>query len=257
MKVLFIGGTGIISTACTALAIERGYDLFLLNRGQKKADIPASVKSIHADIRNLDQTRAALRGQTFDVVVNWIAFTQEHVETDIDLFSKKTGQYVFISSASAYQKPVSHYLITESTPLANPFWEYSRNKIACEDRLMREYRENNFPAMIVRPSHTYGETIIPHGVGSWLHPWTIADRMLKNQPILVHGDGFCERFRWIARQPANDRACVSYHQRRSLKLEPNHARNRHITGCRAEAGSCFERRNHPTSAGGIGLIDRR
>ena len=170
-------------------ALERGVELFLLNRGKQTANIPTGAKSIRADIRNLDQTRAALRGHTFDVVVNWVAFTQEHVETDIELFSKKIGQYIFISSASAYQKPVSHYLITESTPLANPFWEYSRNKIACEDRLMCEYREKNFPTVIVRPSHTFGETIIPHGIGSWQHSWTIADRMLKNQPILVHGDG--------------------------------------------------------------------
>jgi nucleoside-diphosphate-sugar epimerase len=189
MKVLFIGGTGIISTACTALAIERGIELYHLNRGQKQADIPRSVKNIRADVRDLAATKSALREHKFDAVVDWIAFTKQHVEASIELFAGKTGQYIFISSASAYQKPPSHYLITESTPLANPYWEYSRNKIECEERLMREYREKSFPMTIVRPSHTFGETIIPHGVGSWQNSWTIADRMLKKKPIIVHGDG--------------------------------------------------------------------
>jgi nucleoside-diphosphate-sugar epimerase len=189
MKVLFIGGTGIISTACTALAIERGIELYHLNRGQKQADIPRSVKNIRADVRDLAATKSALREHKFDAVVDWIAFTKQHVEASIELFAGKTGQYIFISSASAYQKPPTHYLITESTPLANPYWEYSRNKIECEERLMREYREKSFPMTIVRPSHTFGETIIPHGVGSWQNSWTIADRMLKKKLIIVHGDG--------------------------------------------------------------------
>ncbi|HMB95944.1 MAG TPA: SDR family oxidoreductase, partial [Tepidisphaeraceae bacterium] len=187
MKVLFIGGTGIISSACTALAIERGIDLYLLNRGKREA--VKGARTLHADIRDADRTQAVLRDQNFDVVVDWIAFTNEHVEADIRLFSGRAGQYIFISSASVYQKPVSHYLITESTPLANPFWDYARNKIECEERLMREYREKGFPITIIRPSLTYGQTMIPHACGSWHHPWTTADRMLKGKPILVHGDG--------------------------------------------------------------------
>jgi nucleoside-diphosphate-sugar epimerase len=189
MKVLFIGGTGIISTACTALAIERGIELYHLNRGQKQADIPRGVKTIRADVRDVAATKSALREHKFDAVVDWIAFTKQHVETSIELFAGKTAQYIFISSASAYHKPPGHYLITESTPLSNPYWQYSRDKIECEERLTREYREKNFPITIVRPSHTFGETIIPHGVGSWQHSWTIADRMLKGRPIIVHGDG--------------------------------------------------------------------
>jgi nucleoside-diphosphate-sugar epimerase len=189
MKVLFIGGTGIISTACTALAIERGIELYLLNRGQRHVDLPKGARVIQADIRDIAAAKNALRGQTFDAVVNWVAYTKPHVEADIELFAGKTGQYIFISSASAYQKPVSHYLITESTPLANPFWEYSRNKIECEEHLLHAYREKNFPATIVRPSLTFGSTMIPHAVGSWQQPWTFADRILRGKPIIVHGDG--------------------------------------------------------------------
>lgn len=186
MKVLFIGGTGIISTACTALAAQRGYDLYLLNRGQRSTDLPPGVKVINADIRNEDQARAALEGHTWDSVVDWIAFTPQHVETDIRLFSGKTRQYIFISSASAYQKPVTHHVITESTPLANPYWEYSRNKIACEERLIAEYRQNGFPVVNVRPSHTYGDTLIPTAIGN---SWTNAQRLLDGRPVVVHGDG--------------------------------------------------------------------
>jgi nucleoside-diphosphate-sugar epimerase len=189
MKVLFIGGTGLISTACTALALRRGIDLYLLNRGQRESAVPAGAKLIRADIRQPEQVASALAGQSFDVVVNWIAFTTEHVETDIRLFSGKTGQYIFISSASAYQRPVGHYLIAESTPLANPYWLYSRNKIACEERLMLEYREKGFPITIVRPSLTYGPGMIPLAIQSWSRPWTVVDRMLKGQPVIVPGDG--------------------------------------------------------------------
>jgi nucleoside-diphosphate-sugar epimerase len=189
MKVLFIGGTGLISTACTHLAIERGVDLYLLNRGQRQADIPPQARVINADIRHPDQAAAALRGQTFDCVVNFICFTPQQVEADIHLFAGKIGHYIFISSASAYQKPVTNYLITESTPLANPHWEYSRQKIAAEERVIREYRDKNFPGTIVRPSLTYGPTMIPQAMGSWAHPWTNVDRILRGKPILVHGDG--------------------------------------------------------------------
>ncbi|MBT6147363.1 MAG: NAD-dependent dehydratase, partial [Gemmatimonadetes bacterium] len=146
MKVLFIGGTGTISTACTALAAERGIELTLLNRGQRSAQLPAGVEVLTGDI-NEDRAGVAaqLDGRCFDVVVDWIAFTPDQVERDIEIFSGRIGQYIFISSASAYQKPITHHHITEATPLANPFWEYSRKKIACEDRLMFEYRERGFP----------------------------------------------------------------------------------------------------------------
>ncbi len=189
MKVLFIGGTGVISTACTRLALERGIDLHLLNRGRTEARIPEGAKVITANIRDPEQAAAALEGHTWDSVVNWINFAPPDVERDIELFAGKTAQYVFISTASAYQKPVSHYLITESTPLANPYWEYSRNKIACEERLAREYRENGFPYTVVRPSLTYGDTLIPLAVNSWGKPWTVVDRMLRGEKVIVPGDG--------------------------------------------------------------------
>src|SRR5579872_2794880 len=150
MKVLFIGGTGIISSACTALAAERGIDLTLWNRGRRGVDTPAGVRSVKVDIEDASAVKAALAGRRFDAVIDWIAFEPAHVERDIALFRGSIDQYIFISSASAYQKPVSHYLITESTPLANPYWSYSQQKIACEDRLMREYRESGFPVTIVR-----------------------------------------------------------------------------------------------------------
>src|ERR1700733_16026783 len=189
MKVLFIGGTGIISTACTKLALERGIELTLLRRGQRAANFPDHVRTIALDIADEVAVARALREQKFDVVVDWIAFTPAHVERDISLFRDRTGQYVFITSASAYQRPVSDYLITESTPLANPYWQYSRDKIACEERLMKENRESGFPTVIVRPSLTFGPTMIPSAMFFWAKPWTLVDRMLKKQPIIVHGDG--------------------------------------------------------------------
>ena len=184
MKVLFIGGTGTISTACSALAVERGIDLYLLNRGETEASVPESAQILRADIRKPDTVRTALGDQSFDVVVDWIAFTPEHVETDLELFRDRTHQYVFISSASAYQTPPVNLPITESTPLANRYWQYSRDKIACEERLMRAYREEQFPVTIVRPSHTYNEKRLPvHG------GYTVVDRMRRGKKVVVHGDG--------------------------------------------------------------------
>jgi nucleoside-diphosphate-sugar epimerase len=185
MKVLFIGGTGNISTAVSKLALAQGIELFHLNRGQRPA-LPG-VTAIHADIADTNQAAQALTGHTWDAVVNWIAFTPADVDRDIALFSGKTKQYIFISSASAYQKPVTHPIITESTPLANPYWDYSRNKIASEERLTREYREKGFPGVIVRPSLTY-DTVIPLALGGWTD-YTIIDRMKKGKPVIVHGDG--------------------------------------------------------------------
>ena len=189
MKVLFIGGTGIISIACTKLAVERGIELTLVRRGQRAASIPESVRTIAADIGDEDAARKALAGEKFDAVVDWTVFTPDQIERDIRLFRDRTDQFIFISSASAYQKPVSHYLITESTPLANPYWQYSRDKIACEDRLMQEYRGNGFPITIVRPSLTFGDTQIVLAVNSWQKSYTTVDRMRRGKRVIVPGDG--------------------------------------------------------------------
>ncbi len=188
MKVLFIGGTGKISIAASRLAISRGIDLYLLNRSSSGHVIP-DAKLIQGDIRNPASVAEALKNHSFDVVVDWVGFTPKHIETDIELFRGKVGQYLFISSASVYQRPVSHYLITESTPLANPFWEYSREKIACEERLMLEYRTNGFPITIVRPSLTYGDTLVPAVTNSWNHPFTMIDAIRKGKKLVVPGDG--------------------------------------------------------------------
>ncbi|MCR8635430.1 SDR family oxidoreductase [Paenibacillus radicis (ex Xue et al. 2023)] len=189
MKVLFIGGTGLISQAVSRLAVERGIELYLLNRGQRNDNVPEGAHIITGDIRDTTAVAEALANYEFDSVVDWISFTPEEVKANIGLLKGKTAQYIFISSASAYQKPPTHYLITESTPLANPYWQYSRDKIACENLLMDEYRNDGFPITIVRPSFTYGDTMIPAGLNSWNHPWSLIDRMRSGQKIIVHGDG--------------------------------------------------------------------
>jgi len=185
MKVLFIGGTGNISKESSKLAISRGIDLYVLNRGNSKIDI-AGVTLIIGDINKAAQL-AELKKHEWDVVVNWIAFTPEDIERDISLFKGKTKQYVFISSASCYQTPLSYPVITESTPLSNSSWEYSHNKILCEDRLQKAYREEGFPITIVRPSLTY-DTVFPIAIGGFRHYNTV-DRILKGKEIIVHGDG--------------------------------------------------------------------
>jgi nucleoside-diphosphate-sugar epimerase len=184
MKVLFIGGTGIISSACTRLALEQGTELYLLNRGQSTRPIPENARLLQGDIRQPDQVAALVASHTFDAVVDWVAFTPQHIATDLDLFRGKTGQYIFISSASAYQTPPASLPVTESTPLDNPYWEYSRDKIACEGRLMDAYRLEKFPVTIVRPSHTYDQTLLPMHGG-----YTMVDRMRRGKPVIVHGDG--------------------------------------------------------------------
>jgi len=188
MKILFVGGTGIISTASTALAAERGMDITLLSRGQHTSELPAGVKTLIADV-NDPALIQKLEHESFDAVVDWIAFTPADIERDLKLFRGRTRQFVFISSASAYQKPQTHYLITESTPLANPYWDYARNKIACEERLMKAYRDEGFPVTIVRPSLTYGETLIPLVLNSWQQSYTAVDRMIRGQELVVPGDG--------------------------------------------------------------------
>jgi nucleoside-diphosphate-sugar epimerase len=184
VKVLFIGGTGVISSACSDLALARGIELVLLCRRQSIRPVPAGARVIQADIRDPAGVHGAIGRETFDAVVNWIAFTPEHIETDLELWSGRTGQYVFISSASAYQTPPARWPITESTPLDNPVWRYSRNKIACEERLLRAYREQRFPMSIVRPSHTYDKTLPPPHGG-----WLAVDRMRRGRRVIVHGDG--------------------------------------------------------------------
>jgi nucleoside-diphosphate-sugar epimerase len=185
MRALFIGGTGIISSACASLALERGIELYLLQRGQTtRRKPPAGARLLRADISDPAGVRRALGDLTFDAVVNFVVFTPEQIERDIELFQARALQYVFVSSASAYHTPPRRLPVTESTPLVNPFWQYSRNKIACEERLLRAYREQDFPFTIVRPSHTYDPTLLPMHGG-----WTVVERMRRGQPVIVHGDG--------------------------------------------------------------------
>lgn len=185
LKVLFIGGTGVISSACANRAAAAGIDLTILNRGVTTVrPIPDDAEVLHGDVRDPDFAREALGDRTFDVVVDFVAFTPQHVQADIDLFAGRIGQYVFISSASAYQTPPARLPILESTPLRNPRWQYSRDKIACEDLLVAAYRNTGFPATIVRPSHTYDRTLVPLIGG-----WTALDRMRRGQAVVVPGDG--------------------------------------------------------------------
>jgi nucleoside-diphosphate-sugar epimerase len=185
MRALFVGGTGIISSACARLAVERGVELHVLNRGSStQRPLPDGVTEHHADIRDPASVREALGGLEFDSVVDWVAFVPEHVRTDVELFRGRTGQYVFISSASAYQTPPLRLPLVESTPLRNPFWQYSRDKIACEDLLAAAYRDDGFPVTVVRPSHTYDRTTVPFDGG-----WTVLERMRQGKPVVVHGDG--------------------------------------------------------------------
>lgn len=186
MKILFIGGTGNISMASSNRVLKKGMELYLLTRGTS-LNAPKGAHVIKSDINDVQNVRKLLEDHYFDVVVNWIAFEPQDIKRDYELFKDKTDQYVFISSASCYQKPPSHPVITESTPLINPFWSYSRNKIACEDELLALYRGVGFPITIVRPSLTY-ETVIPVPIGGWTD-YTIIDRIKKGKKIIIHGDG--------------------------------------------------------------------
>ncbi len=190
MKALFIGGTGIISMAIVnQLARDEAWEVTILNRGNRSASVPANVKQITADINDEDKVKKLLENAYYDVVGEFIGFTPEQVERDYRLFKGKTAQYIYISSASAYHKPAASYLITEGTTLSNPHWEYSRNKIACEDYLMRKYREEGFPVTIVRTSHTYDERSTPVGVHGKNGPWQVLKRMLDGKPVIIQGDG--------------------------------------------------------------------
>ena len=189
MKILMIGGTGTISSAITRQLAESGHELWLLNRGTRKNEVPDNVRQIIADIDDTASVLASLPKEPFDAVCEFIGFVPAQVERDIQLFRGRTRQYVYISSASAYNKPAANHVITEGTTLANPHWEYSRNKIACEELLMREYRDNGFPVTIVRPSHTYCERGVPVSVHGLKGSWQVLKRMMEGKPVIVQGDG--------------------------------------------------------------------
>lgn len=190
MKALFIGGTGTISMAISKLLLQKGWDLYLINRGNRNS--VAGLEKAHfitVDINNEEEVAKKLEGMHFDVVCDFIGFVVPQLERDYRLFKGKTDQFMYISSASAYQKPVGNYVISEKTPLANPYWEYSRNKIACEDYLMKLYREEGFPITIIRPSHTYDERSVPLGVHGDNGSWQVVKRIKEGKPVIIHGDG--------------------------------------------------------------------
>jgi nucleoside-diphosphate-sugar epimerase len=188
MKVLFIGGTGLISQAVTELLVSKDYDLTVLNRGNNNDVLPEGVRHIKADIYNEDQMQEVLKKQNFDCVVEWIAFTKEHVERDVRLFKGKTKQYIFISSASAYHKPALDYPITEETPLSNPYWEYSRNKQYCEEYLF-DIATEDFNVTIIRPSHTYNDTKLMIAIKTWGGEFGHIKRLQEGKPVIIPGDG--------------------------------------------------------------------
>ena len=189
MKALFIGGTGTISMAITRLLASRGEELYLLNRGNRSVEIPEGVSVINADINDEEDVKKKLDGLMFDSVCDFIGFVPESIERDYRIFKDKTKQYMYISSASAYHKPTKSYIINEGTALANPYWEYSRNKIACEDYLMKLYRDEGFPVTIIRPSHTYDERSVPLGVHGDNGSWQVVKRIKEGKPVIIHGDG--------------------------------------------------------------------
>lgn len=189
MKVLMIGGTGTISMAITRLLCQSGWEVYLLNRGSRRAEAPAGIHWIQADMNEEAAVQQAIQGLQFDCVCQFIGFEPWQVERDIRLFSGKTKQYLYTSSASAYHKPGADYRITEGTTLANPYWQYSRNKIACEEVLMKAYREQQFPVTIIRPSHTYDNRSVPLGVHGDKGSFQVLKRMLEGKPVIIHGDG--------------------------------------------------------------------
>ncbi|WP_315069897.1 SDR family oxidoreductase [uncultured Clostridium sp.] len=190
MKALLIGGTGRISLAISKLLIKKGWELYLLNRANRSTELENDkVNFIVSDINDEEKVQSLLDGMKFDVVADFIAFTPDQLERDYRLFKGRTKQFIFISSASAYQKPLCDYRINEGTPLSNPYWDYSRNKIACEEYLIKLYREERFPITIVRPSHTYDERSIPFAVTGDNGSWQVAKRMLEGKPVIINGDG--------------------------------------------------------------------
>lgn len=189
MKVLLIGGTGTISGAIARLLAQRGDDLMLLNRGSRPGEIPENTRVLCCDVNDEAQVAEKTAGMTFDAVCQFVGFRPEQVQRDYRLFAGRTRQYVYISSASAYHKPAADYHITEGTTLANSHWAYSRDKMACEECLIKMYRDNGFPVTIVRPSHTYGDQSVPLGVHGKRGSWQVLKRMLEGKPVIIHGDG--------------------------------------------------------------------
>ncbi len=189
MKILMIGGTGTISMAITKLLAQTDHEVILLNRGNRSSELPEGIKVINADINNEEEAAAAIEGMSFDCVCEFIGFVPSQVERDWRLFRGRTKQYIYISSASAYHKPSASYIINEGTTLANPYWQYSRDKIACEEFLLEKYRTEGFPVTIVRPSHTYDERSVPLGVHGNKGSWQVVARMLAGKPVIIHGDG--------------------------------------------------------------------
>ena len=189
MRILFIGGTGTISSAITQQLAATEHELWLLNRGNRKGEVPQNVKQIVADINDENAVLEKLGDTKFDAVCDFIGFVPDQVERDFRLFAGCTRQYVYISSASAYNKPARSYVINEGTTLANPHWQYSRDKIACEELLMKHYREDGFPVTIVRPSHTYCERGVPVSVHGPKGSWQVLKRMMEGKRVIVHGDG--------------------------------------------------------------------
>jgi nucleoside-diphosphate-sugar epimerase len=187
MRVLFIGGTGNISRACVTEALRRGFDVSVYQRGRSVLGLPPEARSIRGDYADPPSTRRTLEGMTFDVVAQFIGYRAEQVAFDVELFSGRVAHYLYISSTSVYHRPPSTPFITESVPLHNPFWQYARDKIAAEEVLRLAYRDRGFPATVVRPSHTYGESWIPTSFGS--RDYTVARRIVEGRPIVVHGDG--------------------------------------------------------------------
>ena len=189
MKILMIGGTGIISGAAAREAVAQGHEVYLLNRGLRPERLPEGARLIRAYAHDAQAVRAGIEGLRFDSVADFIAFEKEYVIRDHDLFAGRTDQYMFVSSASAYQTPLADWRVTEGTPLSNPFWEYSRGKIACEEQLMEYWRAEQFPFVTVRPAHTYDETFLPLALCGWKGPWQVIDRMRQGKETIIHGDG--------------------------------------------------------------------
>lgn len=189
MKILFIGGTGTISSAITQQLATTEHELWLLNRGNRKSEVPGNVRQIIADINDEEEVLRQLGDMRFDAVCDFIGFVPAQVERDFRLFAGRTSQYLYISSASAYNKPARSYVINEGTTLANPHWQYSRDKIACEELLLKHYREDGFPVTIIRPSHTYCERSVPTSVHGPKGSWQVLKRMMEGKQVIVHGDG--------------------------------------------------------------------
>jgi nucleoside-diphosphate-sugar epimerase len=188
-KALFLGGSGLISNAVSKLSIERGWELTLINRGRKPEFVPREAEVLECDLSDNNRLKELTEGKTYDVVAQWIGFTPDQMLKDVELFNGKAKQYIFISSCAAYERPMRRHTITEDLPLNNRYWEYGRQKRLCEEAAMSAYRERGFPATIVRPSLTYGQTQIPYAMGCWDKPWSLVHRMLSGKPIICHGDG--------------------------------------------------------------------